>query len=123
MLMDTDLYYLNFKQVLVILSANDMRANILESIKDNEIDANFVFVDSYFKAANLINEQKFDPFDYIILNTTNSNSKLKDFMEFLAPNIEAQPDLIVEYTQIKSSKEHEYYLCSEFFSKGFLRHK
>lgn len=96
--METDFYFLNFKQVLVVLTSNNMRQNIIKVMSENEIDANFVYVESYFKAATLINEQKFDPFDYIILDTSKSNKKLKDFLEFIEPCVAKNADFVLEYS-------------------------
>ena len=92
-----DLYILNFKQILVVLTSKNMRTDILDLIKDQEIEASFKFVDGYLAAAKLINEQIHDPFDNIILNLSLSNSKSRDFIEFLEPKSKENPNFLIDY--------------------------
>lgn len=94
-----ELYFMNFKQVLVVLTSKYMREDILDTAAVNELDVNFKFVDSYLEAAKLINAQTHDPYDYIILNTSINNKKSKDFMEFIASQIEKNPSFVIEYTK------------------------
>ena len=92
-----DLYFLNFKQVLVVLSDKDMRLTILKIIKDQEIDVNLKFVNSYFEAATLIQTHVHDPYDHIILNLGVSGRKFKDFKEYIDSIIDSKPDFLIEY--------------------------
>jgi hypothetical protein len=94
-----DIYFLNFKRVLCILTTKEMRSNILKIISENEVDVNIKFVDSYFMAATLINENEFEPYDHVILNLSLNNRKLQDFVEFIHPSIEKQPNFLIEYTR------------------------
>jgi hypothetical protein len=93
-----DLYFLNFKRILVVLSSKDMRENILKEIEEKQIDVNIKFADSYFMAAGLIKETPFDPYDHIVLNLSFSNTKLKDFLEFISESIEKDPQFVIAYT-------------------------
>jgi hypothetical protein len=94
-----DLYFLNFKSVLVILSAANMRAHILGEIEKQNLDVALKFVDSYSEAAKLINKLEHDPFDHIILNLSFSNRKLNDFVEFIKPMASKRDNFIIEYTR------------------------
>lgn len=94
-----EFYFLNFKQVLVVLTSKHMRQDILDIAAVEELDVNFKFVNSYMEAAKLINAQLHDPYDYIILNTTANNKKAKDFMEFIEPMINQNPSFLIQYTQ------------------------
>ncbi len=93
-----EFYFMNFKQVLVVLTSKHMRQDILDIAAVNELDVNFKFVDSYLEAAKLINAQMHDPYDYVILNTTIKNRKSNDFMEFIQPTIDKNPSFLIEYT-------------------------
>lgn len=92
-----DLYFLNFKQILVVLTEKDMRLNILKILKENEIDANLKFVDSYFEAATLIQTHIHDPYDHIILNLAVSGRKFKDFKEYIDEILVKRPDFLIQY--------------------------
>lgn len=94
-----DLYFLNFKQILIILTVKDQRAKILKDFKNLEIEANLKFVDGYFEAATLIDRQKHDPYDHIIMNLSVSNRKFKDFMEYIEPMVAANENFLIEYTK------------------------
>jgi hypothetical protein len=94
-----DLYELNFKRVLCVLTTKEMRGNILKIVAKNEIDVNIKFADSYFAAATLINENEFEPYDHVILNLSLNNRKLDDFVEFLHTKMEQQPNFLIEYTR------------------------
>jgi hypothetical protein len=94
----TDLSILNFKSMLVVLTTKTMKSDILSLIDEQEIDVNIKFTDSYFKAGNLINEQKFDPYDHVILNLSVSNKKSSDFLDFIRPSAEKNPLFLIEYT-------------------------
>lgn len=90
-----DLYSLNFKRVLVVLTTKTMRESILKVVSENELDVNLKFVDSYHQAATLIQENSFDPFDHVIVNTDHSNKKLSDFLEFLKENSSEESNYII----------------------------
>lgn len=94
-----ELYFMNFKQVLVVLTSKHMRQDILEIAAVEELDVNFKFVDSYLEAAKLINAQVHDPYDYIILNTSIKNRKSNDFMEFIQDTVDKKPSFLIEYTK------------------------
>ena len=94
----TDLSILNFKSMLVVLTTKTMKSDILSIVDEQEIDVNIKFADSYYKAGVLINEQKFDPYDHIILNLSVSNKKSRDFLDFIRPTAELKPDFLIEYT-------------------------
>jgi len=102
-----DLYALNFKRVLVVLTTKDMRINILNLFDNENVDVNVKFSDSYSHAVKLINDFPHDPFDHIILNLSANNQKLKDFVEFIQPTTETKPDYLIEYT-----KEAQLHLVS-----------
>lgn len=92
-----DLYFLNFKHVLVVLTAKDMRMNILNTVREQELDVNLKFVDSYIDGAKVINARgEHDPFDYIILNFERASRKINDFVEFVQDG--ANPNCFIEYT-------------------------
>jgi hypothetical protein len=93
-----DLYFLNFKRVLCILTKPEMRLSILDQMDSSEIDVNIKFVDSYSQAFKLIEDNPFEPYDHVILNLSLNNLKLRDFREYLAPMIEKQEDFLLEYT-------------------------
>ena len=94
-----DLYLFNFKRVLVVLTTQDMRYNILSLVEEQNIDVNIKFADSYFHGAKLINESVHDPYDHVILNLSVNNRKLKDFVEFIGPSIEKNSSYLIEYTK------------------------
>jgi hypothetical protein len=94
-----DLYFLNYKQAIVILTDKSMRLNILSLFEEQQIDVNLKFVDSYLEAATLISEAEHDPFDHVILNPNYSNQKLTDFLDFIKPQIALNPEYLVEYDQ------------------------
>ena len=94
-----DLYFLNFKRVLCILTNKEMRINILNLMEDLEIDVNIKFVDSYSQAFKQIEDNPFEPYDHIILNLSFNNTKLKDFQEYLEPLIQKQENFLLEYTR------------------------
>lgn len=96
-LMSSDLYSLNYKQVLVILNSKNMRMDVLKIIKDQEIEVNLKFVDGYIEAAKLINKQLHDPFDNIILNLSISNTKASDFLEFIKLKFPDSENLLIDY--------------------------
>ena len=96
-----DLSFLNFKRILVPLNTKDMRENLLQMMREQEIDVNMKFVDSYLDAAKLINENPFEPYDHVVLNMSVKNTKLKDFFDFLGPQIEENPKYVLEYTKDK----------------------
>jgi hypothetical protein len=75
-----------------------MRRDILNLAQDQEIETSFKFVDRYLEAAQLINEQEHDPFDNIILNLSVSNSKSRDFLDFIKDKCIEKPEFIIEYT-------------------------
>lgn len=93
--MREELYFLNFKRVLVILTNKSMRKLILEVVDLNQIDVNLKFVDSYHQAALLIQENIHDPFNHVILNTEHSNKKLSDFLEYLQETFSEQEDFVI----------------------------
>lgn len=93
-----DLYFLNFKSILVILSKQDMRINILNLLSSQDIDVNIKFVDSYSEAALLMERNKFNPFDHIVMNLSFSNRKFNDFREYVMPMTEQNPKYLIEYT-------------------------
>lgn len=97
--MDNELYPLNFKKVLVVLSAQNMRIEILDIVELDQIDVNLKFVDSYLKAAHEIKENINDPYDFLIINTAHSNKKLKDFIEFVNSQTHLPINFIIEYTR------------------------
>ena len=94
---ELDLYFLNFKKAIVILTDKDMRANIIKIIEENDVSVDIKYVNSYIEAAEIINTEKFDPYDHIILNSSKSNKKLKDFMEFIEPTIEKNSSFLIKY--------------------------
>lgn len=94
-----DLYFLNFKRVLCVLTTKDMRAKIIKLTESQQIDVNIKYVDSYFQAAKLINDNEFEPYDYIILNLSLNNKKLQDFVEFAHEKYEQHPNFLIEYTK------------------------
>jgi len=94
-----DLYFLNFKRILVVLTHKDMRMNILNLVGEQDIDVNIKFADSYSHAAKLVNESIHDPYDHIVLNLSVNNSKLRDFLEYIGPNIDENPEFLIEYTR------------------------
>ena len=96
-LASSDLYSLNFKQVLVILNSKNMRLDVLKIIKNQEIEVSLKFVDGYIEGAKLINKQEHDPFDNIILNLSISNSKSSDFIEFIKSKFPDLPNLFIDY--------------------------
>ena len=100
-----DLYFLNFKRILVVMNAKDIRANILRFTEEQEIDVNIKFTNSYGEAVYLIQENEFDSYDHIVLSLSATNEKLKDFMEYLQPRIDSNPKLVIEYT-----REHAFTL-------------
>ena len=93
-----DLYLLNYKHILVVLTDQNMRQNILKLIEQQEVDVMIKFADSYLKAAKMIDSNKSEPFSHVVLNLSFSNQKLKDFIEFIMPNIQSNPDYLIEYT-------------------------
>lgn len=93
-----ELYFLNFKQVLVILTSKNMRLDILDIAAVEELDVNFKFVDSYLEAAKLINAQVHDPYNHIIMNTSIKNNKSKDFLEFIQERVDKDSSFLIEYT-------------------------
>ncbi len=85
-----DIYSLNFKKILVVVNKKELRSHFVKVLDLNEIEADFTFVDSYSDAAKMVEQEKFNQFDYIILNKKYSNRKLKDFLEYAYSNIESQ---------------------------------
>lgn len=102
-----DLYFLNFKRILVILSHKDMRLTILEEIKDQQVDVNIQFADSYSQAAKYILDRPFEPYNYIVLNTSVSNQKRRDFMEFAGDRYSDNKDLFIDYSRDHTLSMHE----------------
>lgn len=94
-----DLYFLNFKRILVVLTAQSMRQTLLSLFEEQEIDVNVKFVDSYYQAVMQINANEHDPYDHIVLNLSFSNQKLNDFVEFITPSINDNSHFLLEYTQ------------------------
>jgi len=92
-----ELYFLNFKKLLVVLSSKEMRECILDELSNQEVDANIRFVDSYHMAAKLVQQEKFDPYDHIILNTNVNNKKFKDFYEFIEPSIKKDKKFLIQF--------------------------
>ncbi len=74
-----------------------MRECILDEFSDQDIDVNIKFVDSYHMAAKLVHQEKFDPYDHIILNTNVSNKKFKDFYEFIEPSIKKNKKFLIHF--------------------------
>jgi hypothetical protein len=97
-----DLYQLNFKRALCILNKPEIRENLISLVRENELDVNIKYVNSYYEAAKLINENEFDPYDHIILYLGYKNSKLNDFLEFLVPQVERSPNFLIQYTDNNS---------------------
>jgi hypothetical protein len=93
-----DIYDLNFKKILVILNNKIMKSNFVNFLNLNEIEADFNFVDSYTEGAKLMLEEKFNQFDYVILNKQFSNKKLKDFLEFASEQV--SEDVILDYNDL-----------------------
>lgn len=75
-----------------------MKSNFVNFLNINEIEADFNFVDSYTNGAKLMIEEKFNQFDYIILNKSFSNNKLKDFLEFAGDQVNV--DVILDYNDL-----------------------
>ncbi len=50
-MMEDDFYFLNFKQVLVVLTSKTMRLDIIKFLEDREIDASIRCAESYTDAA------------------------------------------------------------------------
>ena len=98
-----DLYFLNFKRIIVVLTDSSMRTAILNECEQQEIDVNIKFVDSYFDAATLINENKFDPYDHLLLKTGFSNKKLKDFLGFVQELMDEKEDYLLDYSLLFES--------------------
>ena len=96
-LMDETLYDLNFKQILVVLTHPEMRQKILDLVLLHELDVHLKFVNSYSEAGKLINLEVHDPYDHIILNLNFKNKKLDDFLEFIYPLSQDNPNLLIEY--------------------------
>jgi len=92
-------YFLNFKQVLVVLTSASMRAEVINFIDGHEIDCTIKYADSYSAAAKLMESTKNDPYDHIILNLSYTNQKLKDFVEYITPQIEKSPQFLVQFTE------------------------
>ena len=97
--MENDYYALNFKKVLVVLSSPNMRADILDIVESFQVDVNLKFVDSYLQAAHEINENVADSYDFIILNTSHTNKKLKDFLEFVIAKEHLPTNFLIKYTR------------------------
>jgi mannose/fructose/N-acetylgalactosamine-specific phosphotransferase system component IIB len=94
-----DLYFLNFKKILVVINADNIRQTILKQVKDQEVDVNITFADSYSKAVKLIKENEFDQYDHISLSLSVSNRKLRDFLEFIQPGQDLNSKYIIQYTR------------------------
>lgn len=94
-----DLSLLNFKSILIILTDKEMRSKILALLEDHEVDVRVKFVDGYFQAATQITENPHDPFDHVVMNLSYNNQKLNDFVEFITPSTEKNPDFLIEYTR------------------------
>ncbi len=97
--MEDDFYFLNFKQVLVVLTSKTMRLDIIKFLEDREIDASIKYADSYTDAAKLIQKSQHDPYNHIILNLSFTNQKLKDFIEFITPQIQEDPKFLIQFTE------------------------
>lgn len=93
-----DLYFLNFKHILIVLTDREMRAHILSHFEEQDIEAKIKFVDSYLEAAKLIQSNKSDPFNHVVVNLSYNNKKLNDFIDFIGPIASGQKDYLVEYT-------------------------
>lgn len=93
-----NLNFLNFKSTLCILSSKEMRANILDLQLENRLEFSIKFADSYLEAAKLIEQEKSNPFDHVILNLSFSNRKLQDFVEHLQEISDGKEHYIIEYT-------------------------
>lgn len=78
-----------------------MREHILNEFRAQEVDANIKFADSYHMAAKLVQQEKFDPYDHIILNTNVNNKKFKDFYEFIEPSIKKNKKFLVRFSDNK----------------------
>jgi DNA-binding NarL/FixJ family response regulator len=74
---------LNFKQVLVVLTKPNMRIEIINYLKEQEIDLGLKFVDSYMDGAKMVQRLEHDPYDFIIVDKLVNNAKSKDFIEFI----------------------------------------
>ena len=94
-----DLYHLNYKKILVVLTDKKMRQVILNNIKEQEIEVIVKFVDSYLKAAKMLEANKSEPFAHVVLNLSFSNQKLKDFLEYILPKVEENNNFLIEYTK------------------------
>lgn len=94
-----DLYFLNFKKILVVLTDKTMRAIIMAEFEEQRIDVGVKFVDSYLEAAKSINEEVHDPYDHVILNLSFQNRKLNDFVEFITEKSKELPNFLIEFTQ------------------------
>lgn len=94
-----DLYFLNFQRILVVLTSKAMRLAILREIEEKQIDVNIKFADSYFQAANLMQQNQFDPYDHIVLNLSFSNTKFKDFLEYIKPHMKTKKNFLIEYRE------------------------
>ncbi len=75
---------LNFKQALIVLTKPTMRVEILDFFKDQEVDLGIKFVDSYMDGAKLVQKLEHDPYDFVIVDRNVSNSKSKDFIEYIS---------------------------------------
>jgi hypothetical protein len=93
-----DLYFLNFKHILIVLTSSDMRLNILQHFEDQDIETKVKFVDSYLEAAKLIQSNKSDPYNHVIVNLSFNNQKLTDFIEFIGPIAAENENYLIEFT-------------------------
>lgn len=93
-----DLYFLNYKHILVVLTDKKMRQVILDKFERQEIDVIVKFADSYLKAAKMMEANKSEPFTHVIINLSYSNQKLKDFIEYIMPQVKNSNDFLLEYT-------------------------
>ncbi len=93
-----DLYFLNFKHILIVLTNKTMHSQINSILEENEIEAKLKFVNSYHEAATLIHENKSDPFNHFIVNLSFNNKKLHDFIEYLQGLELPEENYLVEYT-------------------------
>lgn len=77
---------LNFKQALIVLTKPTMRIEILNFLKEQEIDIGIKFVNSYIEGAKMIQTLEHDPYDFIVVDRDVSNSKSKDFLDYAGSN-------------------------------------
>jgi hypothetical protein len=75
-----------------------MRENILSHFEDQDIETKTKFVDSYLEAAKLIQSNKSDPFNHVIVNLSYNNKKLNDFIDFIEPIAATQENYLIEFT-------------------------